>query len=321
MTQTSRAGAMPVRNSRPKRGSRGALWAVLLLWLLVFALAAGALAGLASIYRSDRILAGVQSFGRELGGMTRGEAAALLQSDWQSHKIALDIGEQRWTLSPAQVGAVLDADATAERAYRQGRGQLTSDEALLLARRLLATTGLIPVMVDPIQLEPVWHFDRDAAAETLHTLGGQLEIVPQDAGVRVTDGRVEATPSAPGRALDIAGMLATLEKHPWQIALARPPSDAALRFTLPVVPQTAAITDVSAVVDQVAPLLTSPITLQLYDAVRDQARHVDRFSGRDGPVALVPRHRCRWGQPQVALLVGGRGQGRSLHRRPERKLR
>jgi hypothetical protein len=169
-----------------------------------------------------------------------------------------------------QVGAVLDADATAERAYRQGRGQLTLDQTLPLARRLLATTGLIPVTVDSVQVEPAWHFDRDAAAETLRALGGQLEIVPQDAGVQVTDGRVEVAPPAPGRALDIAGMLATLEKHPWQIALARPLSDAALRFTLPVVLQSPAITDVSAVVDQVAPLLASPITLQLYDAIRDE---------------------------------------------------
>lgn len=273
MMQTSNASATPAQTAQPKRraGCAGcAAWAILLFWLAILLLIAGAVVGLANIHRSDRILAGVHSFGRDLGGMTPAEAAASLQSDWQSHQIILDTGEQQWTLSPAQVGAVLDADATAERAHRQGRGQPTLDKALPLARRLLATTGLIPITVDPIQVEPVWRFDRNAAAETLRALGGQLEIIPQDAGVQVTGGRVEAISPAMGQALDIASMLATLEKHPWQIALARPLSGATLRFTLPVVPQSPAITDVSAVVDQVTPLLTSSINLQLYDAIRDQ---------------------------------------------------
>ena len=126
--------------------------AILLFWLLIFALAAAAVAGLVSIYTGDRILAGTQALGRELGGMTPGEAAALLQADWQTHNIVLDAGEQSWTLTPAQVGAVLDAEATAARAYHQGRVELspetllplaTPETLLPLARRLLATAGLL----------------------------------------------------------------------------------------------------------------------------------------------------------------------------------
>ena len=273
MMETSSASAAHAQTTQPKRraGCAGcAAWAIVLFWLVILLLAAGAVFGMANLYRGDRILAGVQSGGHDLGGMRPDVAAALLQSDWQSHKIVLDAGEQSWTLSPAQVGAVLDGDATAEQAYRQGREPLTVDNALLMAPRLLATLAPIPIAVDPIQVEPIWHFDRDAAAETLRKLGGQLEIPSQDAGVRVIDGRVETTPAATGRTLDIAGMSATLEQQPWGTTLARPPSDAALRFTLPMVPQPPAITDVSSVVDQVAPLLAAPITIQLYDAIRDE---------------------------------------------------
>lgn len=273
MMETSDTAATHAQTARPKRrgGCAGcAAWALVLFWLVMLLAAAGAVGGAASVRRGDRILAGTTAFGHDLGGMTRGEAAALLESDWQSHRIALVAGDESWTLSPAQVGAVLDADATAGRAYRQGRGQITLDGAWPLARRLLATTGLVSSATDPIQVEPVWRFDPDAAAQTLRTLGGQLEIVPQNAGVRVTDGRVEAVPATQGRALDIAGTLATLEQHPWQNDLARPPSNTALRFTLPIVSRTAAITDVSALIDQVTPLLAAPITLQLYDAIRDQ---------------------------------------------------
>jgi len=261
---------MPGHPSRPRRGAGAAVRAILLFWLLIILLAAGIVFGLAAVRQSDRILAGVQSGSSALGGLQVDVAAALLQSNWQSHKIILATGEQSWTLSPSQVGVVLDADATVQEAYRRGRGTLTTDNALSTAQRLLATTGLVPLAVDPIQVEPIWHFDRDAAAETLRKLSGQLEILPQDAGVQVIDGRVTATPASVGQALDIAAMLATLEQQPWQTTLAHPSSSAALRFTLPIVQRPPAITDVSAVVNQVAPLLASPIRLQLYDAIRDE---------------------------------------------------
>ena len=252
-------------------------------------------------------------------------AAALLQSDWQSHKIVLDAGEQRWTLSPAQVGAVLDGDATAEQAYRQGREPLTLDNALLMAPRLLATLGLIPIGVDPIQVEPIWYFDRIAAAETLRKLGGQLEIPSQDAGVRVIDGRVETTPAATGRTLDIAAMSATLEQQPWGTTLAQPPSEAALRFTLPVVPQPPAITDVSSVVDQVAPLLAAPITIRLYDAIRDERATWMASPADMGQWVIIRDHRHdgkrRWWDARNDLLVRGRGPGGRFRSSQEHELR
>lgn len=273
MTQTARTSTAPGPSGRRKRESWAAVWIILLLWLLVFALAAGAAAGLASIYTGDRILAGTQALGRDLGGITPGEAAALLQADWQSHQVVLAAGEQTWTLKPEQVGAILDAEATAERAYRQARPELapsTPPESLLpLARRLLATRGLIQMLEAPSSVEPVWRFDRDAAANTLRTLAGQLEILPQDAGAGIVDGQIRTTPPVTGRAVDIAAMLATLERQPWATSLARS-ATAPLRFTLPVVTRLPAITDVSGIVAEVEPLLAAPITLRLYDPIRDE---------------------------------------------------
>ena len=158
MTQPSHASATPVQTARPRRGSCAAVLAILLLWLLIIALVAAAAVGLVSIYTGDRILAGTQALGRDLGGMTPGEAAALLQADWQNHKIELDAEGQSWTLAPAQIGAVLDAEATAARAYQQGRVELspetllplaTPESLLPLARRLLATVGLIATTEPP----------------------------------------------------------------------------------------------------------------------------------------------------------------------------
>jgi lipoprotein-anchoring transpeptidase ErfK/SrfK len=278
MTQTPRTSTTQVHATRPRGGSCGAIMAILLFWLLIFALAAAAVAGLASIYTGDRILAGTQALGRDLGGMTPGEAAALLQADWQAHNIVLDAGEQSWTLVPAQAGAMLDAEVTAARAYHQGRVELapetllpwaTPETLLPLARRLLATAGLVANTEASSPVQAVWRFDREAAAETLHTLAGQLEIVPQDAGVGIVNSQIRTTPPVTGSAVDIAAMLATLERQPWETLFTRG-SPASVRFTLPVVTRLPAITDVSGVVREVEPLLAAPITLRLYDPIRDE---------------------------------------------------
>jgi lipoprotein-anchoring transpeptidase ErfK/SrfK len=245
------------------------VWIILLFWVLILALAAGAIAGLYQIYTGDRILAGTQALGRDLGGMTPGEAAALLQADWQDHPIRLEAGEQGWTLTPAQVGAVLDAEATAARAYRQGRVEPTPDSLAPLVRRLLVTAGLMTTVEAPEAVQPAWHFDRALPSETLRTLAAQLEIVPQDAGIAVVDGQVQTTPSTSGRAVDIASMLAMLERQPWDTLLAGPASDP-VRFALPMVSRRPALTDVSGVAGEIKPLLAGPITLRLYDPVRDQ---------------------------------------------------
>ena len=246
-----------------------AFWIILLLWVLILGLAAGAVAGLAQIYTGDRILAGTQTLGRDLGGLTPSEAAALLRADWQNHAIVLDTGDQSWTLTPDQVGAVLDAEATAGRAYRQGRTEPTPENLLPLARRLLATVGLIAANETPSSVQPVWNFNLEAAADTLRTLAGQLEIIPQDAGVGIADGAIRTTPPVTGRAVDITTMLVTLERQPWETLLARASTEP-LRFTLPVVTRLPAITDVSGIVREVEPLLAAPITLRLYDPIRDE---------------------------------------------------
>ncbi len=68
---------------------------------------------------------------------------------------------------------------------------------------------------------------------------------------------------------DNATMSATLERQPWEMLLAGSASES-LRFTLPMVSRPPAITDVSGVVSEVAPLLAAPITLRLYDPIRDE---------------------------------------------------
>ena len=157
----------------------------------------------------------------------------------------------------------------AEAAYQQGRGQPGVDSLVPTARRILASSGLVSLAADAAAVTPAWNFDRTIATETIRTLAGQIDIPVQNAGVTVVDGKVQTTPGQGGRALDVGDMLATLESHPWDVALARP-QNVQLRFTMPVVEQAPPISDVSAIVNELTPLLANPITVQLYDPIRDE---------------------------------------------------
>ena len=161
---------------------------------------------LANIYHGDVILSGVTALGQDLGGRTRSEASQMIKSEWQNRKVILDGGEQSWTLSPEQLGVMLDADAMAEAAYQQGRAEPNLNAIVPTVRRIVASSGLGPGRTRTRRRStPVWRFDRATATKTIRTLAGQIDIPVQNAGVTVVDGQVQTTPAQAGRALDVGG--------------------------------------------------------------------------------------------------------------------
>lgn len=261
---TTRASTPPVKQAR-----NVAPWVFIIFWLLILALVGVLVLSLANIYQGDVILSGVSALGQDLGGRTRSEASQVIKSEWQNRKVILDAGELSWTLSPEQLGVILDANAMAEAAYQQGRGQPGIDSLIPTARRILASSGLLPLAADAATVTAEWRFDRTIATETIRTLAGQIDIPVQNAGVTVVDGQVQTTPGQAGQALDVGAMLTALESQPWEVALARP-QNVPLRFTMPVVQQTPPIDDVSAIVNEISPLLANPISVQLYDPIRNE---------------------------------------------------
>ena len=246
-------------------------WVFMIFWLLILALIAVIVLSLANIYQGEVILSGVSALGQDLGGHTRSEAVQMLNAEWQTRKIILDAREQSWTLSPEQVGVIIDAEAVAENAYGQGRGEPGVSSLLPTARRILASSDLVAIDTETTVITPTWHFDRDLATETIRTLAGQIDIPVQNAGVALVDGRIQTTPAQAGRVLDVGALLTTLESHPWEVALARPQTQGVpLRFTLPVVDQAPAISDVSSIVNEITPLLTDAITIGLFDPIRNE---------------------------------------------------
>ncbi len=265
MTTTKNTSTTSNRQPRPS----AAPWLFMIFWLLILAVIAVVVLALANIYQGEVILSGVSALGQDLGGRTRSEAVQILSSEWQSRKIILDGRERSWTLSPEQVGVILDAEAMAEDAYQQGRGEGGVSSLLPTARRILASSGLVPIDAEPTTIAASWHFDRGRATETVRTLAGQIDIPMQNAGVTVIDGQVETTSAQAGRVLDVGALLTTLESHPWEVALARS-QNVPLRFTLPIVDQAPAISDVTGLVDEITPLLANPINIILSDPIRNE---------------------------------------------------
>lgn len=245
--------AWPPPQPTPAR-SMGGQWLPILLagslaLLVVAAIAAMITLGL--LYNSDMIMPGVQTLGVELGGKSRVEAANRLQQNWGARTIVLDGGDITWAVTPAMLGIMLDAEATTQIAYRQGRSLAGLKEALKAKGR--------------VDIAPVWRIDPIIAEANLRALAPQFDVAPVDAGLQVVDGRVEATPSTSGRALDVAATVAWLEQNG---ALAINQG----RLNLVMMPVQPAITDARGVVAQANQLLANPLSVRAYDPITGEAQ-------------------------------------------------
>jgi lipoprotein-anchoring transpeptidase ErfK/SrfK len=238
------------QSARPPRGRRLPIW-LLFPALFLLAAAVGVLAGgISFVYARERVLPGVTSLGVSLSGLTTAEAAEQLQTRWNEQTITLENGELTWPVAPAALGMALDATATAEAAARKGRS--------LESLRAVLSEG-----VSWFDTPPVWGFDPDAARQTLNGLASQLAVPPINAGVTISDGQALAIPAIEGRELDVEATLAAVAADP-AAALAGG------RLVLAVRPVPAAVSDVSAAVDEANRMLATTVTLEAYDPVRDE---------------------------------------------------
>lgn len=252
------------RSARPLAFAAGAAAATGLV------LAVAALAGFAALRASPRILPGVTVLGLPLEGQDVEQAAALLDRFW-NHEMRLAAvdtqdPQRAWTVTPAEVGLVVDAAASAAAAHAVGRGP-----GLPAALDQLA--GLLTGGVD---VRPRVLFDPVAARAGLLALAPRTTLPPVDAVIRIEAGRVQHAPGVPGRTLDADR---TLE------LLASDPSGALLDYGFlplvmqPVAPRLADAGDAAAEAER---LLAAPPTLQAFDPVTGE-----RFAWTPAPEQMA----------------------------------
>ncbi|MCB9443786.1 MAG: L,D-transpeptidase family protein [Ardenticatenaceae bacterium] len=235
----------------PAKAGRRSLKPLILIGMLigVAALLALLLGGMALIYYSDWVLPGVSTAGVNLGSRTTEEAAAVLAEQWSQRTIVLEAEGAAWTVTPAELGIVLDTAVTAQRAHEYGR----SPESLW---QWLKAGG-------QAEIAPAWTIDLAAAEVSLNGLAAQFAVPPQNAGVEWDGFRFQATPAVDGQAMDVPSTLIWLEQSAAQAV-------ATSKLQLPTVPVAPAITDVSGLVAAANQLLATAVTIQAYDPVRDE---------------------------------------------------
>ncbi len=215
---------------------------------LIVALMLGFAVILAGLYvTSDMIFPGVKVMGVDVGSMTRTEAAAVLQERWLEQQIVLMHEDRSWPVGITDLGLTLDAEATAEQAYAQGR----------------SLDSLIMMVQGGRQGQALWAFEPTAAASTLAVVAPELAIPPTNAAVKIEQGRVVESPAADGRALDVERTMAYLADAPAQVLETG-------RLPLVTRPVPAAVTDVTDMVTEARRLLSTSVTLHAYDPVVDE---------------------------------------------------
>lgn len=147
--------------------------------LLLLVAGVGGLAIYAASH-ADHVFAGVSVAGIPLGGLTEAEAAAELEARFEAYAatpITLSLNEQSFTITPAELGAELDAHATAAQAFAFGRDGSIWERSRQWARAMLSGTEIAPVIT----------VDGAALARTLDPIAASVTREPVDAWINMSD--------------------------------------------------------------------------------------------------------------------------------------
>lgn len=236
---------------RPKR-KRLSFWIMLaglvsLLLVVVTILAIGV--GLLIIAGSGRILPGVAAGGIALSGLSVDQAAAQLTANWS--QITLRDGNRTWTIPAVQLGLTLNAQATAANAQHYGRGE----------------GSILTALLGHAQVEPVISINAAQAEKGLKAFAPTADRPAANATVRLVSGQLTAVAAVVGRTIDLPATLNYLSASPSK-ALVSGTLNLIMHETQPTV------TDASPLLAHTRTLLASPLTLDLFDPISNQAKNI-----------------------------------------------
>jgi lipoprotein-anchoring transpeptidase ErfK/SrfK len=236
----------------PKRRSRGLIrlieTVVILLFLMISV--ASATIGAFILYQVDWVVPNVTVSGIDVGDRSQAEVVNALQTARPSQSIVVESGPSQLVVSSADLGFVLDVEATAVLAKEQGR-TLTS------WRGFVENNGRFVI-------SPVWHYDQTQAAVGLAHVAEALAVSPVEAKLVWQNDRFEAIPSQPGQEMDVVATEAALAQQGASV-LANGRFEPVMQAIEP------RMVDLSAVAAEANTLLAAPLVVQAYDPVMDEA--------------------------------------------------
>ncbi len=238
---------------RPARQSRLLAWEATFA-LLAFAIAIATVATLLflELWLADRILPGIYAWDVDVGGLRPEEAAERLATSFEypaDRHLTLRYGDQAWPVTPADLGASLDVQATVDSAMLVGHSgdlptRVRDQVGVLLSSRLVM---------------PVFSFRPGAAEMFLSQMGRDINRPLRNATLRLGDAfQVEVVPGQAGQEVDVQGTSQALQQRLRQMT----GGDVALlvRESEPL------LTDLTEAQSQVQSILAGPVTLTAPDA-------------------------------------------------------
>ena len=201
-----RVMAKGVEHTRPRWRS----WTLLVLAVELLVLIGVGRVALHQFRYIDGIYPGVSVAGIPLAGLTLDQATEAIHAGltpFSGPAIGLRYGDRTWSLTPADLGVIVDSQETAAIAYRLGRQSLASgaDASLGLAWSGLQADLLAQweLMRDGVTVAPVYRLDSNRLAVILKQLAVEVDVPPREAQLIVTDLAVSGTPGQTGRLLDV----------------------------------------------------------------------------------------------------------------------
>lgn len=209
------------------------------------------LAPYAYFLASDRLLPGIHLDGILLGGLSKQEAALLVEQEFNNGRmLTLSDGVRSWAVEAPEVGLRVDTYALVEQAYTYGRSQ----------RFLPGFLAMLDALQNGWQPSLAAALDENAARRGLETLASQVFVAPLDASLTLEKARLVERPAVPGYALDIEQTLAVWRTNPSAIWV----NGQAPLYLSGVSPQ---VHDVSQARAEAERLLSSPVQFAAFDPV------------------------------------------------------
>ncbi len=134
-----------------------------------------------------RILPGVTVADRNLGGLTLAEGRQVIRDEVARYKLKINVADQHYELTAAQIGVTFDVEGTLSGAYDSGRD-----------------SWLPPLHHDPIALS--YQLDRRQLNAFAASVEDKVGTPPVDAGVVVKGATVATVPEKSGWTIDRVGM-------------------------------------------------------------------------------------------------------------------
>jgi len=203
---------------------------------------------------AGRIFPGVSVAGVDLSGMSPADAAVTLNQRLTfpySGQILLRDGERIWATSPAELGMVFDASASAQSAYKLGRsGGLLGGFSDQLDARQKGNFAQATII-----------FDQHVAYAYLQKLALEIDQPPIEATLAIHGTEVVAQPGQLGRYLNVDSALIQLSM---QLQTFR--DGELMLFVDEIHPQ---LIDVSSQAERARQILSAPLTLGLSGATEN----------------------------------------------------